>query len=79
MFAGKPAVFLSTSPGARGGASVLEQAVASAARFGGQVVASLSVPNFHESFDVESDALKNEDLKSQLCSALEAFKLSLAS
>lgn len=79
VFAGKPAVFLSTSPGARGGASVLEQAVASAARFGGQVVASLSVPNFHESFDVESDALKNEDLKSQLCSALEAFKLSLAS
>ena len=76
VFQGKPMVILSTSPGGRGGASVLETAVNSAARFGGMVKASLSVPKFHENFDTNSGKLSNAELQSSLKAALaELFEL----
>jgi chromate reductase len=70
VFQGKPVVMLSTSPGARGGASVLAAATASAPFFGGQLKASLSIPLFHDNFDVEKGELRNDDLKQQLRAAL---------
>ncbi|MEQ8954154.1 MAG: NAD(P)H-dependent oxidoreductase [Gammaproteobacteria bacterium] len=51
VFQGKPALYLSTSPGARGGASVLESAVESAGYFGAELVASIPVPRFQDHFD----------------------------
>lgn len=54
IYGGKPAVFLSTSPGSRGGAGVLATAVNAAPHFGAEIVASLSVPSFQSSFDQES-------------------------
>lgn len=66
VFQDKPMVLLSTSPGARGGASVLAAATSSAPFFGGQVKASLAIPSFYENFDVESGALRNEELKIKL-------------
>ncbi len=71
VYQGKPMVMLSTSPGGRGGVRVLEYAVASAAAFGGDVRASLSVPNFHDNFDVNSGRLTNDDLSAALTAALE--------
>ncbi|BBB60068.1 FMN reductase [Undibacterium sp. KW1] len=73
VFQGKPMVMLSTSPGARGGASVLAAATGSAPFFGGQLKASLSVPAFHENFDVEKQELKNEELKAKLVAALASL------
>lgn len=70
VFQGKPMVMLSTSPGARGGASVLAAATGSAPFFGGEVKASLSVPTFYENFDVEKQEFKNEELKTKLVAAL---------
>jgi NAD(P)H-dependent FMN reductase len=66
VFQDKPVVLLSTSPGARGGASVLAAASASMPFFGGQVKANLAIPSFYENFDMERGELKNAALKTQL-------------
>lgn len=70
VFQNKPMVLLSTSPGARGGASVLAQAVQSAPFFNGIVKASLSIPSFYENFDMESNSLINKELVVQLKDAI---------
>ena len=69
VFQDKPMVLLSTSPGSRGGASVLAAATGSVPFFAGQVKASLSVPSFYENFDVERGMLRNEELKTKLIEA----------
>ncbi|MEM9556398.1 MAG: NAD(P)H-dependent oxidoreductase [Acidobacteriota bacterium] len=70
VYQGKPAVFLSTSPGARGAASVLETALSSAPFFGALVRASVSIGSFHESFDVETGRLVEADAAARLRTAL---------
>ncbi len=74
VFHNKPLVLLSTSPGARGGASVLAAATASAPFFAGHVKASLSIPSFHDNFDAELGTFKNQELNNQLVSAIEMLK-----
>jgi len=74
VFQDKPMVMLSTSPGARGGASVLAAAVNSAPFFAGDVKASLSIPSFHENFDIEQGALKDEALKLKLTEVVKQLK-----
>ncbi|ELX09462.1 NADPH-dependent FMN reductase [Janthinobacterium sp. HH01] len=73
VFQNKPLVLLSTSPGARGGASVLAAATGSAPFFGGQLKASLSIPSFHDNYDLERGVLKHEELNSQLVKAVAAL------
>ncbi len=46
----KPMVLLSTSPGARGGKSVMDMALDRFPRHDGNIVFSLSVPNFGDNF-----------------------------
>jgi chromate reductase, NAD(P)H dehydrogenase (quinone) len=70
VFQDKPMVMLSTSPGGRGGASVLAAATTSAPYFGGQVKASLAVPGFNDNFDAAQGVLKNEELKAKLVLAV---------
>lgn len=74
VFQNKPLVLLSTSPGARGGASVLAAATGSAPFFGGHVKASLSIPSFHDNFDLERGVLKHEELNSQLAKAVALLR-----
>jgi chromate reductase, NAD(P)H dehydrogenase (quinone) len=74
VFQDKPMVLLATSPGARGGATVLAAATASVPRFAGQVRASLSIPSFDENFDVEGGVLRNETLKAQLVEAVNQLR-----
>lgn len=74
VFQNKPLVFLSTSPGARGGASVLAAATGSAPFFGGQLKASLAIPSFHDNYDLEQGALKHEELNAQLLKAVALLK-----
>ena len=66
----KPMIMLSTSPGARGGATVLHQAVTSAAHFDGEVKGSFSLPSFNDNFDVERACIITDkfdiDIKSLL-------------
>ena len=66
-------VLLSTSPGGRGGQSVLELALIQIPRFGGQVKASVSVPSFGENFDLETGVIVNNDIGSRLQEAVNSL------
>ena len=63
-------VLLSTSPGKGGGRNVLNAAGDSMPHFGGKVKACLSIPSFHENFDLDSGQLTNEELDGELKKAL---------
>ena len=64
-FQEKPMLLLATSPGARGGSSVLDIASKRFPFQGGIVKGSFSLPSFNDNFDVEK-GITNEDLKNQL-------------
>lgn len=64
-FQEKPMLLLATSPGARGGSSVLEIATKRFPFQGGIVKGSFSLPSFNDNFDSEKGII-NEDLKKQL-------------
>ncbi len=70
IYQDKPTVMLATSPGGRGGASVLQTAMAGAPFFGAELRAHLSVPNFTQHADPETGALTDPDLDRQLRDAL---------
>jgi len=62
----KPVVFLATSPGPGGAASVLNMATTSAQFFGATVKGSMSIPSFYENFDMSSLQLSNQKIKYEL-------------
>lgn len=70
VYQGKPALLLATSPGKRGGAGVLQAASESLPRFGAEVKATLAIPSFNQSFDLEKNELKDAELAKQLAAAL---------
>jgi NAD(P)H-dependent FMN reductase len=70
VYQDKPMVLLSTSPGGRGGQSVLEIALSQIPRFGGQVKASVSVPSFGENFDLEAGVIINDEIAGQIQEAV---------
>ena len=70
VYQDKPTVMLSTSVGPGGGANALRTAVGSAQFFGNDVVASLSIPSFHEHFDTTTQTLANPGLDSEFRAAL---------
>lgn len=70
VFQNKPTLLLSTSPGARGGASVLEQASNSTPRFGADVKASVAVPSFQQNFDLENSQILNSEIRHELLNAV---------
>jgi chromate reductase len=73
VYQDKPMVLLATSPGGRGGKSVLELALSQTPRFGGQIKASLSVPTFAENFNSDSGAVSNDEIGAQLQSAVNCL------
>jgi len=75
VFQDKPVIYLSTSPGPGGAASVMKTAVESAPFFGAHVVESVSVPSFHENYDPEDGTFTNP----QILANLEAAAQSLSS
>jgi len=64
-FGEKPVLLMATSPGGRGGATVLEMAKHNLPYSGGNVVATFSLPGFYENFD-DSKGIINERLRSEL-------------
>jgi NAD(P)H-dependent FMN reductase len=56
----KPMLLLSTSPGARGGSTVLELAVNKFKRMNSNIIASFSLPSFNNSFSISDGVLDNE-------------------
>ncbi|PJE77459.1 hypothetical protein CI610_03617 [invertebrate metagenome] len=64
-------VLLATSPGPGGASSVLTAAEQSMPFFGGEVKATLSIPNFFHNFDEDKQQLKDDKLKQYLIKAIE--------
>ena len=73
-FQNKPALLLATSPGARGGSSVLEIATKRFPFQGGIVINSFSLPSFYENFDAINGIIQPE-YKNQLIEIIKNIKL----
>ncbi|MBS7231142.1 NAD(P)H-dependent oxidoreductase [Flavobacterium psychroterrae] len=66
VFQLKPMLLLATSPGARGGASVLEIANNALPRYGAQIKATFSLPTFGANFNLEENKISNKELDKEL-------------
>lgn len=66
VFQEKPMLLLATSPGARGGTSVLEIAKTAFPRYGADIKATFSLPSFNANFDIEKLEISNSELDNQL-------------
>ncbi|MFB9134875.1 NAD(P)H-dependent oxidoreductase [Vibrio sp. AK197] len=75
VYQDKPAVYLGTSPGPSGAQSVLAAAQGSASFFGGNVKATVSVPNFYDVFNVEEGVVSNDAVNAELKQAVTALML----
>ncbi|UGS23263.1 NADPH-dependent FMN reductase [Flavobacterium channae] len=73
-FQEKPMLLLATSPGARGGSSVLDIASKRFPFQGGIVKGSFSLPSFYENFDVVNGIIHPE-YKNQLLNIIKSIEL----
>jgi hypothetical protein len=64
---------MATSPGGRGGASVLEIAKNAFPRFGAILKETFSLPSFNDNFDIEKGIISNLELDHQLKEIIENF------
>lgn len=71
-FQDKPMLLMATSPGARGGASVLDIAAKRFPYQGAQVKATFSLPAFFENFDAVHGII-NPELKKQLIDGIQSI------
>ncbi|MDC8004330.1 NAD(P)H-dependent oxidoreductase [Aureisphaera galaxeae] len=68
----KPMLLMATSPGGRGGVTVLQAAKMSFPYLGGNIIADFSLPSFHKNFS--ENALLDEALKSDLDGKIDLLK-----
>ncbi len=73
VYKDKPMVLFATSPGGRGGQTVLEAANKAIPFFGGDIKASLSITSFNSNFDSDVGELTNEELKAKLEKAVNTL------
>lgn len=66
VFQQKPMLLLATSPGSRGGASVLEIGRNALPRYGADIKATFSLPAFNANFDVDQNKITNAELDKEL-------------
>lgn len=72
IWADKPILALATSPGRRGGGSVLEHALSNLPRRGANIVASFSLPSFEQNFS-EKDGITDDSLRNDFIKQLVLF------
>ncbi len=72
LWSNKPMLLMATSPGARGGATVLEIAKGRFPYMGGNIVATFSLPNFNDSFS--ETGIKDQALRTGLHEAVALFQ-----
>ncbi|MCJ8313854.1 MAG: NAD(P)H-dependent oxidoreductase [Saccharospirillaceae bacterium] len=66
IFQDTDVILMATSPGGRGGKSVLEIASAATPRFGANVLGSFSLPSFGNNFDADKQEISNPELLKEL-------------
>lgn len=64
LWSQKPMLLMATSPGGRGGQTVLASAIASFPHMGGNIIADFSLPSFYDNFS--ENGLKDESLNTLL-------------
>lgn len=74
-FQEKPMLLLATSPGARGGGTVLDIAVKRMPFQGGVVKGSFSLPSFKSNFDEEKGEISNEELDKELSKIIDSITI----
>lgn len=79
VFQDKGIFLMATSPGARGGANVLEMAKNRFPWNGGKVLDTFSLPSFEETFDEEKGIISNDTLREELERKIDKIKLSFSS
>ena len=72
LWSEKPMLLMATSPGARGGATVLEIAKGRFPYMGGNIVADFSLPSFFDNF--KDGQITNEELNVELAKAVVTFQ-----
>ena len=72
VWSDRPLLLLSTSPGARGGATVLAAAQTTFPHMGADIVASFSLPSFYDNFGA-GEGIKDAQLRSDLAAAVDTF------
>jgi NAD(P)H-dependent FMN reductase len=75
FFQNKPMMLLSTSPGPRGGQSVMESASSIFPYFGGHIKAQFSLPSFQDNFS--NGTVTTTELAEQLKEKINTFKTEL--
>jgi NAD(P)H-dependent FMN reductase len=76
LFAGKPMLLLATSPGGRGGASVLEAAKSRFPFLGADIKASFSLPAFNQNFNA-AEGIVSETHRHELAAAVQQVAAAL--
>jgi chromate reductase len=66
VFQKRPMLLMATSPGGRGGRSVLDLAEINLPRYGAEIKAVFSLPSFNQNFDVDKGVISNPELDGQL-------------
>ncbi len=72
LWSNKPMLLMSTSPGGRGGASVLQLAKNTFSHLGGNIIADFSLPSFAQNFS--EDGIVDAKLKHELAEATSKFE-----
>lgn len=73
IFNEKPMLLMATSPGGRGGASVLEIAKNAFPRFGANIKGVFSLPSFNDNFDIKKIKISNTELDNQVKEIIKGF------
>jgi NAD(P)H-dependent FMN reductase len=73
VFQQKPMLLLATSPGSRGGASVLEIGRNALPRYGADIKATFSLPAFNANFDLEQNKISNAELDKELRDLIKEY------
>lgn len=76
LFKESKMVLLSTSPGGRGGQSVMETALSRFPRHGAEIVGHFSLPNFYDNFD-SINGIKNPKITQQYKAFLNTISAAL--
>lgn len=72
----KPMLLMASSPGGRGGLSVLELALGHYGRSNKKITGSFSLPNFYDNFS-QTEGVKDEELAATLKTELKKFQEAL--
>ena len=73
LWSEKPMLLLATSPGGRGGATVLEAAKATFPRMGADLKATFSLPSFYDNFSADNGGITDPEKLQQLKDAVAAL------